>query len=49
MIGQLFVWRIISLLLSKKEIGFEKDPQISELQKKVSKDKVNFTGLGEEE
>jgi len=49
LLRQLFVWRIISLFFSKKEMGFEKDRPISELQKKLSKDKVNLKGLGEEE
>ena len=47
MVGQLFVKRIIGLFFPQKETD-KNAPQISELQKKLSKDKVNYKGLGDE-
>ncbi len=47
MIGQLFVKRIIGLFFPQKETD-KNASQISELQKKLSKDKANYKGLGDE-
>lgn len=48
MIGQVFVKRIIRRFFTQKEMD-ENDTEISELEKKLSKDKANLKGLGEEE